>query len=42
MYCLWVSVLGMINLFFEDTGILLRKRSLMEADCPSDEADLTA
>ena len=29
----------MINLFFEDTGILLRKRSLTEADCPSDEAE---
>ncbi|MGB9715930.1 MAG: hypothetical protein ACPL1G_05945 [Thermodesulfovibrionales bacterium] len=41
IYLLWVSVFGMMNLFFEDTGILLRKRSFSDICFPSG-ADLIA
>ncbi|WP_242455782.1 hypothetical protein [Dissulfurispira thermophila] len=41
IYCLCVSVLGIINLFFEETGILPLKRSLIEISLPS-VRDLTA
>ena len=42
IYCLWISVFGMINLFFEDTGILFRKRSLTEVYSPPEAAALIA
>ncbi|MEW6739214.1 MAG: hypothetical protein ACOYU2_06625 [Nitrospirota bacterium] len=41
IYCLCVSVFGIINLFFEETGILPLKRSLTETSLPSDR-DLMA
>jgi hypothetical protein len=41
IYLPWVSVLGMMNLFFEDTGILFKKRAFSEVYSPSD-VDLIA
>jgi hypothetical protein len=37
-YRFWVSVLGMMNLRFEETGMLLTKRSLSDVSLPSDMA----
>jgi len=42
IYCLWISVFGMINLFLEETGILFRKRSLTEVYSPPEAAALIA
>jgi len=42
IYCLWVSVFGIINLFLEDTGILFKKRSLTEVYSPPEAAALIA
>jgi hypothetical protein len=42
IYLLWVSVLGTMNLFFEDTGMLFKKRSFTEVYSPSDKVDLNA
>jgi hypothetical protein len=40
-YLPWVSVLGIMNLLFEETGILFEKSSFSEVYSPSDE-DLIA
>jgi hypothetical protein len=41
IYCLCVSVFGMMNRFFDETGMLLAKRPLTDTSLPSD-IDLTA
>jgi hypothetical protein len=42
IYCLWVSVFGIMNLFLEETGILFKKRSLTEVYSPPAAAALIA
>jgi hypothetical protein len=42
IYCLWVSVFGIMNFFLEDTGILFKKRSLTEVYSPPEAAALIA
>jgi len=37
-YFFWVSVFGMMNRFFEDTGMLLTKSSFKDVLLPSDMA----